>query len=55
MMLVQDLYLSLVPGWRDDLDRIIGLLLGYDRQDIEHFVEARAVRLSQLLARPPAD
>ena len=31
MMLVEDLYRSLVPpGPRDDLDRVIGLLLGYD-------------------------
>ena len=37
-LLVQDLYYSLAPGWRPDLDRVIGLLLGYDRIDIEEFV-----------------
>jgi hypothetical protein len=39
MLLVQDLYSSLVPGWRADLERVIGLLLGYDRADIEKFVD----------------
>lgn len=39
MLLVLDLYDSLVPGWRLDLDRVIGLLLGYDRADIEKFVD----------------
>jgi hypothetical protein len=35
MILVHDLYLSLPPGFRPDLDRLIGLLLDYDRDDIE--------------------
>jgi hypothetical protein len=51
-MLVQDLYHSLVPGWRADLDRVIGLLLGYDRDDIEHFLKTRAAAPP---ARSPAD
>ena len=37
-LLVQSIYDSLVPGWRPDLDRVIGALLGYDRADIEKFV-----------------
>jgi hypothetical protein len=39
MLLVLDLYDSLVPGWRPDLERVTGLLLGYDRADIEKFIE----------------
>jgi len=35
LLLVQGLYDSLAPGWRPDLERVIGLLLGYDRQDVE--------------------
>jgi len=38
LLLVQGLYDSLAPGWRPDLERVIGLLLGYDRQDIERFI-----------------
>jgi len=38
-LLVQSIYDSLVPGWRPDLDRVIGALLGYDRADIEKFVQ----------------
>jgi hypothetical protein len=41
MLLVQGLYQSLTPGWRPDLDRVIGLLLGYDRDDIENFLKSR--------------
>jgi hypothetical protein len=41
MSLVQDLYLILVPGFREDLERVIGLLLGYEREDIEYFVKTR--------------
>jgi hypothetical protein len=44
--LVHDLYFSLTPGWRPDLDRMIGLLLGYDRDDIEQFVD-RHVKISK--------
>jgi hypothetical protein len=35
---VQELYDSLMPGWRPDLERVHGLLLGYDRKDIEAYV-----------------
>jgi len=37
-LFIQALYDSLLPGWRPDLDRAIGLLLGYDRDDIENFL-----------------
>jgi hypothetical protein len=40
VLLIEDLYQSLLPGWRPDLDRAIGLLLGYDRQDIERFLNS---------------
>jgi hypothetical protein len=40
-LLVHDLYRSLSPGWRPDLDRVIGLLLGYDRDDIENFLKSK--------------
>jgi hypothetical protein len=40
VLLIEDLYQSLLPGWRPDLDRAIGLLLGYDRQDIERFLKS---------------
>lgn len=42
ILLVQQLYNSLSPGWRPDLDRLIGLLLGYERVDIEQFLESVA-------------
>ena len=41
MLLVEELYRSLVPGWRPDLDRVIGLLLGYERDDIEQFLSSK--------------
>jgi hypothetical protein len=41
MLLVQDLYDSIASGWRPDLDRVIGLLLGYEREDIERFLESK--------------
>ena len=41
LLLVQDLYAQLSPGWHPDLERIIGLLLGYEREDIESFVKSR--------------
>jgi hypothetical protein len=41
-ILVQELYDSLLPGWRTDLDRVMGLLLGYSQEDIEQFVGARS-------------
>jgi hypothetical protein len=40
LLLVQTVYASLTPGWRPDLERIIGLLLGYNRDDIEKFVDS---------------
>ena len=39
VLLVQTLYDSLSPGWRPDLERVIGLLLGYDRADIERYID----------------
>jgi hypothetical protein len=44
LLLVQNLYFSLTPGWRPDLDRVIGLLLGYERKDIESFLESRGLQ-----------
>jgi hypothetical protein len=41
VLLVQHLYTTL-PGW-PDLDRVIGILLGYERRDIEQFVETRKI------------
>lgn len=46
MILIQDLYQSLMPGWRPDLDRVIGILLGYKRDDIERFLAWMAERNS---------
>jgi hypothetical protein len=37
----KDLYLTLGTGFREDLESVIGLLLGYEREDIEYFVRAR--------------
>ncbi len=41
-LMLQALYGTL-PGWRVDLERLTGLLLGYDRKDIEGFL-ARVLR-----------
>src|SRR5262245_12342915 len=38
LLLVQRLCDSLSPGFRPDLERMVGLLLGYEREDIERFV-----------------
>jgi hypothetical protein len=38
MLMVRRLYRTLRPGWRPDLERMIGLLLGYERGDIESFL-----------------
>ncbi|SEI00496.1 hypothetical protein [Tardiphaga sp. OK245] len=38
MLMVQSLYLTLLPGRRPDLERVIGELLGYDRADVEQFI-----------------
>src|SRR6266404_5414328 len=43
MRVVRDIYSSMGSGWRPDLERVIGSLLGYDRNDVELFIE----RLSQ--------
>ena len=39
LLLIQNLYSSL-GGWHPDLDRAIGLLLGYERSDVEKFASA---------------
>ena len=44
ILLTQRLYDSLTPGWRPDLDRVIGILLGYDRDDIEKFLDLMSAR-----------
>src|SRR5262245_17965709 len=41
MLLVLDLYRPLTPGWRPDLDRVIGLLLGYEREHVDKFLTAQ--------------
>ena len=38
MLLIQDAYSSLGVGVRPDFERIIGLLLGYERDDVEKYV-----------------
>jgi hypothetical protein len=38
MQLVGEIYRPL-PGWRPDLERVIGALLGYDANDVEEFLE----------------
>ena len=43
MRMIQDIYHSLGPGWRPDLERVKGSLLGYDRNEVEQFIE-RLVR-----------
>jgi hypothetical protein len=37
-LLVWEIYLTLVPGWRPDLERVIGALLGYERESTEQFL-----------------
>lgn len=44
MRTVQDIYRRMGPGWRPDLERIIGSLLGYDSEDVEAFIERLATR-----------
>jgi hypothetical protein len=53
LLLVQNLYISLTPGWRPDLDRVIGLLFGYERKDIESFLELHGIQVS-LRREPPS-
>jgi hypothetical protein len=38
LLMVQGLYDTLLPGWHPDLDRVIGLLLGYARSDVDSYV-----------------
>ena len=38
MLFIQDTYSSLGVGFRPDFERIIGLLLGYDRDHIEKYI-----------------
>lgn len=38
MLFIQDTYSSLGIGFSPDFERIIGLLLGYDRDHIERFI-----------------
>jgi len=44
MRMVEDIYHSMGPGWRPDLERVKGSLLGYDRNDVELFIERLASR-----------
>src|SRR4051812_23004185 len=44
MLMIQDIYAPLTPGRRPDLERAIGWLLGYDRSDVELYVEWLAKR-----------
>jgi len=39
LMLTIDIYETLLPGRRPDLERIIGTLLGYNRSDIENYLQ----------------
>jgi hypothetical protein len=39
MRMIEDIYYSMGPGWRPDLERAKGSLLGYDRNDVERFIE----------------
>jgi len=38
MRMIEAIYQRMGPGWRPDLERIKGALLGYDPQDVELFV-----------------
>jgi hypothetical protein len=44
MRSVQDIYRRMGPGWRPDLERVIGSLLGYDPEHVEAFIERLARR-----------
>jgi hypothetical protein len=39
MRMIEDIYNSMGPGWRPDLERVKGSLLGYDSNDVELFIE----------------
>jgi hypothetical protein len=49
MRTIQDIYRRMGPGWRPDLERVIGSLLGYDPQDVEAFIERLGQRNSRTL------
>ena len=51
ILFLQDLYDSRPPGRHLDLDRAIGLLLGYDRSDIERYL----IWLSERQSTPTAN
>ncbi len=44
MRMVEDIYQRMEPGWRPDLERMKGALLGYDPRDVEMFIERIAPR-----------
>ncbi len=39
MRIIQAIYRRMGPGWRPDLERAVGSLLGYDPEDVEAFIE----------------
>lgn len=39
MRMIQAIYRRMGPGWRPDLERAVGSLLGYDPGDVEAFIE----------------
>jgi len=46
MRMIEGIYHSMGPGWRPDLERVKGSLLGYDRNDVELFIERLVKRPS---------
>jgi hypothetical protein len=42
MLFIQDAYNSLGIGFSPDFERVIGLLLGYDRDHIERYIASVA-------------
>ena len=40
IIFIEDLYTTLGPGYRPDLERVIGNLLGYDSHAIEFFIQS---------------
>jgi hypothetical protein len=39
MRMIQGIYRRMGPGWRPDLERVVGSLLGYDPEDVEAFID----------------
>ncbi len=39
MQVIKEIYARMGSGWRPDLERVIGYLLGYDDKDVELFIE----------------